>query len=274
MERSKKHETLGELHSLNLIDMALLKDLSDSLEDVYKLKTLSSSLTHLDVVEHVPPEYQIQLVNKMFGENFQRNSFFLKLDVSFTVLLLSDIKMEHIREGEYIYHVHQPATHFFLILEGRVNCLLTRNHCFKTYTKGSYFGDIECFRNTPRLFSVRAQEPAVLMRISFAALDSAFKAYPSNNLLIMRRSFQRYMDFKHAVKIISKFERVSMNDTYWAQKRDFVGADSAVNRKLESAVTNFWHDLAELHYQYACVTQESERLQAKPGERKIWLTKS
>jgi signal-transduction protein with cAMP-binding, CBS, and nucleotidyltransferase domain len=228
--------------------------MSDSLEDGYRLKTHSSSMAHLEVIEYVPPEYQIQLMNKLFGENFQRNSFFDKLDVSFTILLLADIKMEHIREGEYIYHVHQPSTHFFLILEGRVNCLLTRNLCFKTYTKGSYFGDIECLRNSPRLFSVRAQEPTVLMRISFDTLEAAFKAYPSNNLLIMRRSFLRYMDFKHSVKIVAKFERITMNDTYWLQRREFVGTDSTINRKLESAVTNFWEDLAELRFQYALLT--------------------
>ncbi len=68
--------------------------MSDSLEDGYRLKTHSSSMAHLEVIEYVPPEYQIQLMNKLFGENFQRNSFFDKLDVSFTILLLADIKME------------------------------------------------------------------------------------------------------------------------------------------------------------------------------------
>ena len=239
-----------------MIDTDLLKDLSGSLEDFLKLKRTSRSAQNLELIEKLPVDYQIKMMNKMFGENFQRNSFFDKLDVSFTILLLSDIKMEHIREGEYIYHVHQPSTDIFLILDGRVTCLLTRNLCFKSYPTGSYFGDMEFFRNSPRLFSVRALQPTVLLRIPTGILESAFKTHPATKLLIMKRSIMRYVSFKNSVSEISRFHRINMNDEFWGQLKYPFSTDPSINQAFDKIMSDFMAGINQFPSRYASLTAE------------------
>ena len=87
------------------------------------------------------------------------------------------------------------------------------------------------------------------MMISCDTLASTFNSFPEAVLVVMKRSLQRYIRYQISIRLIKKYGMVTMNDTYWVQRREFVGTDSIINRKLESAVTNFWEDLAELQYQ-------------------------
>ena len=114
-----------------------------------------------------------------------------------------------------VYHL------VFLILEGRVNCLLTRNLCFKTYVKGSYFGDFEYFRNCTRMFSVRAETNTMLMKISNEALTETFKVFKEAELIIMKRSFERYLKYRISIKLIRKYGMITMNDEYWVSELSY-----------------------------------------------------
>lgn len=122
-----------------------------------------------------------------------------------------------------------PAQPVFLILDGRVNCLLTRNLCFKTYVKGSYFGDFEFFRNCTRLFSVRAEVPTTLMMISCETLASTFNSFPEAVMVVMKRSLQRYMRYQLSIRLIKKYGMVTMNDEYWTE-------DIAADKKYGSLI--------------------------------------
>ena len=249
MEKNRQQEVLGELNKLNLIESSLLKELSDSLESIHLLKKQSSSTDCFDLIDKVPMMHQIEMINKVFGENFQNNAFFEGIDFSFIILLLDDIKMEHRQEGEYIYHVNQPSNHIFLILDGRVNCLLTRNLCLKTYTKGSYFGDFEFFRNSTCIFSARAEIPTILLKISTSTLEKALENYPETRLHIMRRTFYRYLSFKSALAHIGYFLRINMIDKYWRSELKYPEVQDSLNTKLDVAINEMVNKMIEFREQ-------------------------
>lgn len=49
------------------------------------------------------------MINKIFGESFKDNAFFRKVDMAFIIHLLKSIKLEHVAEGEFIYHVNHAS---------------------------------------------------------------------------------------------------------------------------------------------------------------------
>ncbi len=111
--------------------------------------------------------------------------------------------------------------------------MLDRNLCFKTYTKGSYFGDFEFFRNSCRMFSVRAEKPCVLMKFSSESLNEAFKVYRETKYIVMRKSFLRYLKYKNAIFDICQYQSITMNDEYWKNDRRFTGRENTINIKID-----------------------------------------
>lgn len=120
-------------------------------------------------------------------------------------------------------------------MEGRVNCLANRSLCFKSYTKGSYFGDVEVFSKNPRLFSVRAEAPTTLALISVLNLEPVFKVFRESKMLIMKRSIQRLVKLNISLKQISKFDMVVRNDPFWQSQQRFHDLlHPMINKWLES----------------------------------------
>ena len=116
--------------------------------------------------------------------------------------------------------------------------MLDRNLCFKTYTKGSYFGDFEFFRNSCRMFSVRAEKPCVLMKVSSESLNEAFKVYRETKYIVMHKSFFRYLRYKKSIFQIFQYQSITMNDEYWKNDRKFTGIENTINIKIDRLFNN------------------------------------
>ena len=101
-----------------MIDSTLVQELCTTIESNLKFKKEKTSRDRLDILKYVPVKYQllvgrllIQMMNKLLGENFLKNSFFRNLDFSFIVTLSNNMKLMHVRQGELIYHFMQPSDH-------------------------------------------------------------------------------------------------------------------------------------------------------------------
>ncbi len=78
-------------------------------------------------------------------------------------------------------------------MSGRASCLLKGGLCLKTFTKGSYFGDIDALNHMRRLFTVRAEEPLKLAVLTL----------------------KRYISYLQALKKIKHFFKVSRTNEWW-----------------------------------------------------------
>ena len=102
-----------------------------------------------------------------------------------------------------------------MILTGKVNCLLGRNICFKSYPQGSYFGDFEVLTNQRRLFSVRAEEPTTLVVIDKAMLEYVLETHPQSHRIIWQKTLERYLMYKQSIFRVKFFAKISLKEQHF-----------------------------------------------------------
>lgn len=186
-------------------------------------------------------------MDKLFGHEILKNSFLKHFSSLQITELLDQSLLINLSAGEHIYKHDQIASHgilrltaVYLIISGRVNCLQGRNICFKNYVQGSYFGDIEYLAELRRLFSIRAEEPTVLLAIPAEALTRVYKENPDSHLIQWRISLKRYLCFKACIKKASAFQKITNNDEWWDQPNT---TDVEINKRFES----WLYDVAKIH---------------------------
>lgn len=204
----------------------------------------AETLEKFQLLEYLPHPYQLFILNQVFGESIQRNAFFRGTDIYFIVELLKDISTLKVSAGEYIYNSNMPADKgkiislVFLIVEGMVNCIYKRDACFKTYSKGSYFGDLEVFNNCPRYFGVKASRPTTLMILTKERIEQVFKVYREYKFKILRRSIGRLIKCNISLSRINHFDKLMETDKFW-KRREETGQGELhehLNRFLEDMV--------------------------------------
>ena len=69
----------------------------------------AESLEKYDLIDQVPPPYQLLIINKVFGESIQKNAMFKDLGIYFIVELLKEIETRMLARGEYLYSANMPS---------------------------------------------------------------------------------------------------------------------------------------------------------------------
>ena len=113
-----------------------------------------------------------------------------------------------------------------------MSCRLDRNVCFKVYTEGSYFGDIEVLNQSRRLFSVRAEGPLVLCVLDRNTLDQAFRWSPACSRIFEQKTLKRYISFKVSLRAIKLYRKMTENNDFWTADENH--AEDYINNKLTS----------------------------------------
>jgi len=181
-----------------------------------------------------------QLLNKVFGKNFEKNEFFRCIPVPYALKLMKTCHQVSYRPGEYVYTSDQNPNSstrrspVYLILEGRVNCIVPRNVCLKTFIQGSYFGDYEVFNESRRLFSVRAETFTRLAVIEADLLHNLLKSQPQVKHTLLVQSLRRYLSYKHSMHHIKNLTRISFTDLFWERTSEM---ESAINKKIADWLT-------------------------------------
>lgn len=107
--------------------------------------------------------------------------------------------------------------------------MLSRNICFKSYIMGGYFGEIEVFRRSLRLFNIRAECSTELICIEAGKFESIMAQYPEVILRLKRKAMRRYLAYKVAMKKIEMYRDITMNDDFWSPKRPL---EDTINNKI------------------------------------------
>lgn len=66
-------------------------------------------------------------------------------------MIMTRLKPLNLIDGEYVYMEDSYADEMYFLLKGRINYVVTPHAIvFKSFIKGSYFGEIEILNNIPR----------------------------------------------------------------------------------------------------------------------------
>lgn len=85
---------------------------------------------------------------------------------------------------------------------------------------GSFFGEIELLQQTTRKFSVRAEDRVTLAVLDREKLLRIMETYPRDAAVIWERSLRRYIKIKQSMRKIRWFEKISMNNEWWADENE------------------------------------------------------
>jgi hyperpolarization activated cyclic nucleotide-gated potassium channel 1 len=162
------------------------------------------------------------MLDQMFGHRFVENTFFKGLSTDCVAQLMKTCKQVQVNAGENIYNTNQISNGsnmsvriVYLILSGRVNCILKRNISFKTYVTGSYFGEIEVFKSARRMFTVRAETATKLAVIDLDTLIDVFSAHPQSHHIIFKKALDRYISFRQSMIRAEPYQMITMNSPFW-----------------------------------------------------------
>jgi len=152
---------LGELYRLNKVDFKLASEISGCIQEVFAQQSHNRE-EFVGLTSHLNLSDKLMVMESTFDRRFLSNSFFDRLSHEVQFELLKCCTPKTVKAGEYVYSHNQSSDKIFLIISGRVSCLLSGGVCFKTYVEGSYFGDLDSLNHMRRLFTVRAEEPLKL----------------------------------------------------------------------------------------------------------------
>lgn len=120
-----------------------------------------------------------------------------------------------VKKGEYVYKKGQHAHKVYILFKGRVHFMSGSNCIFRQFIEGSYFGEIEIFKNIPRQFAVKAAEECELMELSRDNFALILKDFPELEIDILRIALERDIRFKKARRKIRKFDELQSYKQFW-----------------------------------------------------------
>lgn len=93
------------------IPFKLMTQILDNIERVLNKNGQLAQLQELNLQGMFLDKTQITLYNKVFGDDFQQNSFFRGLDPSFATFLLYNSQVLKLNSGEFVYSTNMAANH-------------------------------------------------------------------------------------------------------------------------------------------------------------------
>ena len=103
----------------------------------------------------------------------------------------------------------------FILFRGRVVFTTPRNSIFRHFVEGSYFGEIEIFKNSTRQFSVLAISECELMELSRENFYTIMKDFPELEIDVVRIALERDIRFKQAINKISALDELLHYEKFW-----------------------------------------------------------
>jgi len=96
--------------------------------------------------------------------------------------------------GEVIFHINEPATDVFLVVEGTVEQrVITASEDVHAGTIGAFqlFGEMAVIRHVPRLVTVRAKGPAKVLRLEGEMFLQMVVSTPKAAMAVMKEMAQK-----------------------------------------------------------------------------------
>lgn len=147
----------------------------------------------------------------MFNGAAKEIPYFSNKDKAFVVAFMPLLRPLKLTRDEYLYKEGNYAGEVVFITKGKLNLLLSfRELPFKSFIKGSYFGEIEVLKPRPiREMNVKVYESTELLIISRMDFLETFKNFPQELENIKIAAEKREKEIKRAYCEIEEFLRIN-----------------------------------------------------------------
>ena len=148
----------------------------ESLEDAVEIEKINK-INKADFLSDVPANLRFKVTESIYDGVANKVLIFKDRDPDLVSNLIPKMTPMKVKKSEYLYKKGQFSSAIYLLFSGRV-VEMDNGINFREYSVGSYFGEIEIFKNSPRKYSMKILEDCQLMVIERSDLLNTLKFYP------------------------------------------------------------------------------------------------
>jgi len=166
--------------------------------NTYKQGTVWSDKHSL--FNELPKALRFEVVSSMYNGIYKEFPFFSKKDPSFTIFVMPLFKPLRIGSGEYLYHEGDYADEVYFITRGRVNFVIKGSEIvYKSFLRGSYLGEIEVIRHSPRLNNAEGYGECEFLVLGKKDVGDILSEFPNERKEIIKIANERARRNKQAI---------------------------------------------------------------------------
>ena len=169
-------------YTLFLNEAQLDKETRDELREAIIFSSNLNGMSFDEKIElfnELPRNLKIKVAYKMYSGAVNRLLFFDNKDPTFVLQIVPHLTPHLIPDNEILYDEGNYADEMYFILVGRVVMTYSpKNLVYKSYLKGSYFGEIEIIDKSTRIDRTLTFGECKLLTLSRSVLLQVFDDFP------------------------------------------------------------------------------------------------
>lgn len=222
----------------------------------------------------LPKQLQYEVALMMYGGIADRLPFFKGKEASFVVYVMPLMRPLQLDDREFLYKEQDFATEMAIIVKGRVNCVLSISDIeYKSFLKGSYFGEAEILLEMYRLCNVQSSGVTDLMTISKQSLLKIVEDFPNIGkelIKVAREKATRIMKCKAQFAALfrlkaqigslnslagTKFEEITLDEPSLPPLQD------EIVTRIRSGMQKTKGEVSEMHCHFDGIEEKMEQLE-------------
>lgn len=193
-----------KLHMINTFaqETGISKELHRSLRNAIKYNSSATGMSgteKIQLFEEMPKSLKYKIAVNMFHKAAETIQYFRTKDPSFIATMLPLLKPLQTKDDEVIYDEGEYADEMFFIVKGRVNLVYGDSEVvYKSYLKGSYFGEIEIIKKIGRIDKVKSSGVCEILALGKDVMMSILEKHPKEKEELKRTAEEREKRHKQA----------------------------------------------------------------------------
>jgi CRP-like cAMP-binding protein len=211
------------------IKRELLEQLMESLEDAVEIEKINR-INKADFLSDVPANLRFKVTENIYDGVANKVLIFKDRDPDLVSNMIPKMTPMKIKKNEYVYKQGQFSSAIYLLFNGRV-VEMDNDINFREYSVGSYFGEVEIFKNAPRKHNVKTLEDCQLMAIDRNDLLDTLKFYPELKIDLITIAIIKDMKTKQTLNKIKDLRSLIRVDEFW--RIDDFEFNKSVSEKIQ-----------------------------------------
>mmetsp|Transcript_20158 Transcript_20158/g.37491 ORF Transcript_20158/g.37491 Transcript_20158/m.37491 type:complete len:687 (+) Transcript_20158:5903-7963(+) len=161
-------------------EVGLSKATIQKIRKIIKQNSEHLTFDQQELFRYMPKTLKYEVAISMYGGIANLMPLLNGKDTSFVVSLFSRLKPCNISEDEILYTVGSIAEEVFFVQRGRIELVIPQcdDIIYRSYLKGSYYGEIELFHNIVRIDTAKSTKGSRLLVLSAADFHTILKEFP------------------------------------------------------------------------------------------------
>jgi hyperpolarization activated cyclic nucleotide-gated potassium channel 1 len=174
------------------IDAGLNRATIKKISQVIRHNATMVSNDSVEILENMPKTLRLEIALQMYNGIARTMPMFLDRDSSFIVYVMMRLKPIFCEEFDFLYHEEDSAEQLFVIIKGQVNLTIPDSVIgFKSYLKGTNFGELEILANCSRIDNASVNSNAELLSLSRGDFLTMLEEFPTEALRMRQLAYER-----------------------------------------------------------------------------------